>query len=114
MPWRLFVFQTLAALAVFVFLYLFSRVARWIFKREAFGLGDVKLLGASALAVPPSVFMAMLLFACVLALVLTPFYRRLKPKMRHRAIPFGPFITISLITVMMFLEQVKAILERVL
>lgn len=87
---------------VFVFLFLFAKLAKLIFKRDAFGMGDVKYLAGTAAFLMPVQFLVMLLFACIIALIFTPFYRMIKPKYRYRAIPFGPFISISFILMLIF------------
>lgn len=73
----------------------FAMLGRIVFRREAFGWGDVKLLSVLAGFLHlPGLFVS-LLAASLLALIFAPFYRKLKPKMRKRAIPFVPFIALG-------------------
>ena len=66
-----------------------------LFGRTALGWGDVKLLTAMT---PVLTFYGMIwviLTASVLLVVCAPIYRKIKPKMRHRAMPFAPFIALG-------------------
>lgn len=60
------------------------------------GWGDVKLLTAMALTLEDiRLWLCALIVSCLLALILAPIYRKIKPKMKNRAIPFVPFIAIG-------------------
>lgn len=66
-----------------------------LFGKTALGWGDVKLLTAMT---PVLTFYGMIwviLTASVLLAACAPVYRKLKPKMRHRAMPFAPFIALG-------------------
>ncbi len=80
------------ACAVFLLLSGLAMLGKSAFKRTAMGWGDIKLLSAMALLWDPATLLFILLLASVLTILCAPVYRKLKPKMRHRALPFAPFI----------------------
>lgn len=73
----------------------FAMLGRIVFRREAFGWGDVKLISVLAGYLHLYGLFAALLAASILALAFAPIYRKIKPKMRKRAIPFVPFIALG-------------------
>ncbi len=71
-------------------------LGRLIFKREALGWGDVKLIAAAGamLGLPGALFMVTA--GCVLALIGFPLLRLLVRKYRHRhTLKFGPFLALG-------------------
>lgn len=74
----------------------FTMLGKGITGKQIFGWGDVKLLTVLAPVIGIMSFLWMLLGAAVLALILAPVYKWLKPKMRHRPIPFVPFIAVAM------------------
>jgi len=66
-----------------------------LYGKTALGWGDVKLL---TVMTPVLTFYGMIwviLFASIQLIVIAPLYRKIKPKMRHRAMPFAPFIALG-------------------
>ncbi|MBO4632038.1 MAG: prepilin peptidase [Lentisphaeria bacterium] len=71
-------------------------LGRWIFRREALGWGDVKLVAAAGamLGLPGALFMVTA--GCLLALLGFPVMRLLIRKYRHRrTLKFGPFLALG-------------------
>ena len=79
----------------------FAMLGRGLTGKQVFGWGDVKLLTVLAPVTGIINFLWLLLTAAVLALVIAPFYKRIKPKMRHRPIPFVPFIALASALIML-------------
>lgn len=73
----------------------FALLGKGLTGKMIFGWGDVKLLTVLAPVSGIMNFLWILLLAAVLALVIAPVYKRIKPKMRHRPIPFVPFIALA-------------------
>lgn len=71
------------------------------FQRTAFGWGDVKLLAVLAVFTHIDLLLWILLAASVLTVLCAPILRKLKPKMRHRGMPFAPFIAIATALIML-------------
>lgn len=73
-----------------------AMLGKGITGKTVLGWGDVKLLTAMALALADfRLWLCALIASCFLALLLAPLYRKLKPKMKYRAIPFVPFIALG-------------------
>lgn len=71
-------------------------LGKWIFRREALGWGDVKLVAAAGamLGLPGAMFMVTA--GCLLALAGFPLLRLLVRKYRHRkTLKFGPFLAMG-------------------
>ncbi len=90
--WRMFSVKLLETFSAFLLLSGLAWLGRGIFSRTALGWGDVKLLSVLTFFTGILYLFLILLLASVLTLLCTPLYRKLKPKMRHRAVPFAPFI----------------------
>lgn len=73
----------------------FTYMAKLFFKRDAFGLGDVKLIAgiSAALGALPTTYI--MLLGSISAMIIIPIYRIKYPKRRKRAFAFGPFLAIS-------------------
>ncbi len=86
----------ISGLAVLIFFFCAAFAGKLLFHREAFGLGDVKMLTAAA--VFDGVFATLLVTmgACLLSLVWIVLDRIGKKHFR-RQIPFGPFIAAALV-----------------
>ncbi len=92
--WMQFGISLAGAAAIFLLLSGLAVLGRNLFGRTALGWGDVKLLSALTLFCGPLLCLVILLFASLLTIFSAPLYRKLKPKMRHRALPFAPFIAV--------------------
>lgn len=67
----------------------------WIFKKEAMGGGDVKLMGGIGALVGWEGVITTVIFASVLGLVYSAFLMIFRGKKRSDAIPFGPFLSMG-------------------
>ena len=79
----------------------FAMLGKGLTGKQVFGWGDVKLLTVLAPVTGILNFLWLLLAAAILALVIAPIYKRIKPKMRHRPIPFVPFIALASALIML-------------
>lgn len=92
-----------------------AMLGKGITGKTVFGWGDVKLLAATALALEDfRLWLCALIVSCLLALILAPVYRRIKPKMKYRAIPFVPFLAIGTGLVFFFQKPILAKLSELL
>ncbi|MFH0948062.1 MAG: A24 family peptidase [Elusimicrobiota bacterium] len=85
-----------------VLLYLIAFLGSKIYKKEVMGGGDIKLLaaGGSFLGVQ-NIFLA-LFIACLIGGITGLFLILIKNKKKSDFIPFGPFISISLLIVFFY------------
>ncbi len=84
-------------------LLLVSFVGRYLFKREAMGGGDIKLLGALGIVLGvEGVLTSFFIASIVGGLFVTPLLLIGKLK-RHSYLPFGPFLNIGALGVLFFL-----------
>ena len=67
----------------------------WMFKKEAMGGGDVKLMGGIGALIGWQGIITTMIFASVLGLVYSVFLMIFKGKKRSDAIPFGPFLSMG-------------------
>lgn len=87
---------------------------RWLYfqlrQRQGLGLGDVKLLAASAISVGIAGIPMLLLIASLTALVAAGVLYLAGEKMtRQTALPFGPFLALGLLTTLALLQTGWAI-----
>ena len=68
-------------------------IGTWMFKKEAMGGGDVKLMGGVGAFIGWEGVITTIVFASVLGLVYSVFLMIFKGKGRGDAIPFGPFLS---------------------
>ena len=74
----------------------FSWLGERVLKREAFGLGDVKLIAGLAAALGALPTLWIMLSGSAIALVFMPIYTLKNPKFRRRGFAFGPFLAVGL------------------
>lgn len=92
-----------------------AMLGKGITGKIVFGWGDVKLLAAMALTLEDiRLWLCALIVSCLLALILAPIYRKIKPKMKNRAIPFVPFIAIGMLIVFLLQKPLLAKLGELL
>lgn len=72
-------------------------VSIWIYKQPGLGFGDVKLMGALGLFFGPKLIVIIAYTSFVLGSVIGVSLIALKLKSRRDAIPFGPFICVSVL-----------------
>lgn len=84
-----------------IFLCGFAMLGKGLTGKQVFGWGDVKLLTVLAPVTGLMSFLWLLFAAAVLALIIAPVYKWIKPKMRNRPIPFVPFIALASALVML-------------
>ena len=87
----------LFGLLAFTLMYLIMRLGSYIFKKEALGGADVKLMFTVGLCVEPFLSLVVIIVASVIAL---PVSLLLYFKERENIIPFGPFLVIGLLIVL--------------
>lgn len=105
------------AIAGGLFFYIVAKSAEWILKKEALGLGDVKLLAMIGAFLGIEAIFAVLTFASMLGLVVALTWSR----MRHGeppppapdgfqppagAVPFGPFLSLGALIVLFFRDTI--------
>jgi len=80
-----------------IFFSAFHLLGKRLFKREAFGWGDVKLivLIAGAFSWGPTLFIV--LAASIIALIYMPVYWHFFPRRKNRGFPFAPFLAVCVI-----------------
>lgn len=88
---------------VAIFFYLFSWIGRLIFKRDAFGLGDVKyVIAITALSGSAKFVIITLLFASILGVATGVLVaRKNHQSIKSVAIPFAPFMAIGTLIAIM-------------
>ena len=89
-------------------IYAVGVVGTWVFRREAMGFGDVKLMGGIGGVVGPSGVLWTFGLASILgAIVGVAIWIRT----RNRRIPFGPFLAAAALTVLLWRGYLEAFLE---
>lgn len=97
------VFSYLLGMVFGFFLLLLVRVAGYAYyKREALGLGDVKLMGASGLFLGLEKILLTILVASIIGAVVESILIALKFKKKDTEIPFGPYLIIGLFISLFF------------
>ncbi len=87
-------FQSFIGTAVGFFgTFAIALVGAWMFKKEAMGGGDIKLMGGIGALLGWKGVITTILFGSVLGLVYALFLMIFKGKKRSDAIPFGPFLS---------------------
>jgi len=96
LDWRGFLISIVTAGLFGTLLTLFAWLGEKVMKREAFGLGDVKLIAgfAAALGTLPTIWI--MLCGSLIAIVFMPIYTLRHPKFRRRGFAFGPFLAVGL------------------
>lgn len=82
--------------------YLLGLLALWIYKKEGMGFGDVKLMAALGLLFGIKNILVITILSFALAAVISIVLIIFKVKKIDSYIPFGPFIVIATIGVMLF------------
>ena len=82
--------------------YLLGLIALWIYKKEGMGFGDVKLMAALGLLFGIKNILVITILSFALAAVISILLMIFKVKKLDSYIPFGPFIVIATIGVMLF------------
>lgn len=95
LDFQAFFYSLLSAVIIWAVLWALSYLGKLAWKKEALGLGDVKLLAgiAASLGIFPILFI--ILFSCIIAITWIPIYRVINPRRARRAFPFGPFIALG-------------------
>ena len=96
LDWRGFLISVVTAGLFGTLLTFFSWLGEKAMKREAFGLGDVKLIAGFAAALGALPTMWIMFAGSLIALVFMPIYTFKHPKFRHRRFAFGPFLAVGL------------------
>ena len=82
--------------------YLLGLIALWIYKKEGMGFGDVKLMAALGLLFGIKNILVITILSFALAAVISIVLMIFKVKKIDSYIPFGPFIVIATIAIMLF------------
>jgi len=96
LDWRGFLISIVTAGLFGTLLTLFAWLGEKAMKREAFGLGDVKLIAGLAAALGALPALWIMLSGSMIALVFMPVYTFKHPKYRRRGFAFGPFLAVGL------------------
>ncbi len=96
LDWRRFLISIVTAGLFGTLLTLFAWLGEKALKREAFGLGDVKLIAGLAAALGALPALWIMLSGSLIAVVFMPVYTLKHPKFRRRGFAFGPFLAIGL------------------
>ncbi len=83
-------------------LLIFSLLGKWIFKKDALGLGDVKYIAAIGACLGWQACFATVLFGSILGSIIGLGMILCKGKENGRYIPFGPFLAIGTIIWMIY------------
>ena len=96
LDWRGFLISIVTAGLFGTLLTLFAWLGEKVLKREAFGLGDVKLIAGLSAALGALPALWIMLSGSLIAVVFMPIYTIKHPKFRRRGFAFGPFLAIGL------------------
>jgi leader peptidase (prepilin peptidase)/N-methyltransferase len=96
LDWRGFLISVVTAGLFGTLLTLFAWLGEKAMKREAFGLGDVKLIAGLAAALGALPTLWIMLSGSMIAVVFMPIYTLRNPKFRRRGFAFGPFLAVGL------------------
>ena len=96
LDWRGFLISIVTAGLFGTLLTLFAWLGERVMKREAFGLGDVKLIAGFAAALGALPTLWIMLSGSLIAVVFMPVYTLSHPKFRRRGFAFGPFLAVGL------------------
>ncbi|MBR3505787.1 MAG: prepilin peptidase [Lentisphaeria bacterium] len=96
LDWRGFLISIVTAGLFGTLLTLFAWLGEKAMKREAFGLGDVKLIAGLSAALGALPALWIMLSGSLIAVVFMPIYSFKHPKFRRRGFAFGPFLAIGL------------------
>ena len=96
LDWRAFLISIVTAGLFGTLLAIFSWLGEKSLRREALGLGDVKLIAGLAAALGALPTLWIMLSGSLIAVVFMPIYSFKHPKFRRRGFAFGPFLAIGL------------------
>ena len=96
LDWRGFLISIVTAGLFGTLLTLFAWLGEKALKREAFGLGDVKLIAGLSAALGALPALWIMLSGSLIALIFMPIYTIKHPKFRRRGFAFGPFLAVGL------------------
>ena len=90
-------------------LFLFISIAEFFLKKEAMGLGDVKLMGCIGAFLGGNACLFSLFFGAIIGTVCVflehlfrKFYLKQRVKLKNKMIPFGPFLAFSTVIYLFF------------
>ena len=94
-------------------LFLFISIAEFFLKKEAMGLGDVKLMGCIGAFLGKDACLFSLFFGAILGTgfvflwyLFQRFYLKRRVKLRNKMIPFGPFLALSTVIYLFFPQAI--------
>ncbi len=95
----------------FLIMYLIMLLGNFLFKKESLGGADIKLMLLAGLALDPMLAIVVIFLASFIALPVSIF---LLIRNNDHVIPFGPFITLSILTVYFTKLNIREIFEKIL
>ena len=95
--WEKFLYALVGGVFSFIFMYSIMKLGSFIFKKEALGGADVKLMFVVGICVEPFLSLIVIILASVIALPVSLF---LLYKTKENIIPFGPFIVVGLLIIL--------------
>ncbi len=93
------IFNILTGIIMFIIMYLLKKLGDFLFKKESMGGGDIKLMFIFGLIFDLPVACISI---CLAAFIALPTIVLLLPKLKDKEIPFGPFLAISAIILLLF------------
>lgn len=96
--WQERVIGAVGAFALFLIIYFGGKA---VYKREAMGFGDVKLVAVSGLIIGWKNMILAVLIAAIVASVVLVIARRVRDDEKYHEYPFGPFLVLGMIIAMM-------------
>lgn len=106
--YRNVIFSLIAALTMFLIMYLIKLLGDKLFKRESLGGGDIKLSFIIGLTLGLKLSFISLIIASFIAL---PYALFLMIKDGNKEMPFGPFLAFSLLITFMFSKNILTFLD---
>ena len=91
-----FIYSLLGGVFAFLMMFVIMKFGSYIFKKEALGGADVKLMFVVGICLHPFLSLIVIILASVIAL---PVSLLLLYKSKENIIPFGPFIVIGLLII---------------
>lgn len=93
--WQKELYSLLGASVGFFGVLAIALIGTWLFKKEAMGGGDVKLMGGVGALIGWQGVITTVIFASFIGLVYSVFLMIFKGKKGGDAIPFGPFLSMG-------------------
>ena len=93
------IFMFIDFIIIFGIMYIMQKISNMVFKSNTLGFGDVKLMGVLALILGYKMSLVCLFISCFMALPIAIYNLQKKDK---KILPFGPYIALGTIIIMLF------------